>query len=138
MVKTLPPTTSRGKGTGGMSGLAVLRRAQAATAKRIGDGLKGKGTKDDPIVIDSDSDSPTPPKSSSSSAKPPPQKSSSGLSHLIPNKTDKRAEAERVSSRKALELRAKKGLVRFVFRHYFVLLSPDSLFFSFLIMSDLL
>ncbi|KAI5479980.1 zinc finger, AN1-type protein [Pseudohyphozyma bogoriensis] len=105
----------------GHAGLAALRRAQVSISKKAASSTNPApiGSKANPIVIDSDSDSdvqivePSASKTGSKASSTTGGKSKLGAALSLPpvTKVDRRAQAERNSAKKALEARAKKGLL---------------------------
>lgn len=122
-------------GKAGKAGLAALRRAQASMATKKGSTASGSsgpaqskskagptktnatdrsapiGSAANPLVI-SDDDSKGPAKPAINASKPSASKKmANATGGVLGTKVDKRAAAERASARKALEARAKKGLL---------------------------
>ncbi|KAK4704941.1 hypothetical protein P7C70_g1269, partial [Phenoliferia sp. Uapishka_3] len=106
-----------GSKAGEKAGLAALRRAQSlmaqaqASAKDKGKGEAAIGTKGNPLIIISDDEDDVqiiePKKKEAGGG----QSGKIGIAGIPIGKMDRRALAERASARKALEARAKKGLL---------------------------
>ncbi|GAA5872343.1 hypothetical protein JCM1840_004133 [Sporobolomyces johnsonii] len=124
-----PTAASRPTPTTGLSGLAALRRAQNARASTPSSKLTATaklGTSANPLVLDDSSDSsddleilpPHKPKTTTTSSTPSSSSRGSSTPATLANvglgslrTSDRRARAEQESARKALEARAKKGLL---------------------------